>query len=46
MCELKDIIEYEVPFGFLGKIIEPFIKLDIVNMFEYRHQQTKRILED
>ena len=44
-CELKDIIEYELPFGFLGKILDPFVKLDIINMFEYRHQQTKKILE-
>jgi len=46
VCELKDIIEYEMPFGFLGKIIEPFIKRDIVSMFDYRHKQTKSILEN
>jgi ligand-binding SRPBCC domain-containing protein len=45
MCELKDIIEYEIPFGILGKIFEPFIELDITKMFEYRHIQTKKILE-
>lgn len=44
-CELQDIIEYELPFGILGKIIEPFITKDIQKMFEYRHTQTKQILE-
>lgn len=45
MCELKDIVEYQLPFGFLGKIIEPLITNDIKSMFEYRHQKTKEILE-
>jgi ligand-binding SRPBCC domain-containing protein len=46
MCELKDIIEFELPFGILGKIFELFIKYDIKNMFEYRHKKTKEILEN
>ena len=45
ICELKDIIEYELPFGLLGKLVNPFIKNDIIKMFEYRHNQTKKILE-
>jgi len=45
VSELKDIIEYELPFGILGKIVEPFIEYDITKMFEYRHTQTKKILE-
>lgn len=45
VSELKDIIEYELPFGFLGKIAAPFIRYDIKKMFEYRHQQTKKLLE-
>jgi len=45
VCELKDIIEYEMPFGFLGKIIAPFVERDIINMFDYRHKKTKSILE-
>lgn len=44
-CELKDIIEYELPFGIFGKIVEPFIEYDIRNMFEYRHTKTKELLE-
>ncbi len=46
MCELKDIIEYEMPFGIFGKIVEPLITLDIKNMFQYRHEETKRLLEN
>ena len=45
MCELKDVIKYKLPFGIVGKLIAPFIKKDIANMFIYRHQQTKKILE-
>ncbi len=45
ICELKDIIEFELPFGVLGKIVEPFIKYDIQNMFEHRHEKTKELLE-
>jgi ligand-binding SRPBCC domain-containing protein len=44
-CELKDIIEFTMPFGFLGKIIEPFLTYDIKNMFKYRHLKTKEVLE-
>jgi len=45
MCELKDVIKYKLPFGIVGKLIAPFIKKDIANMFDYRHKQTKQILE-
>lgn len=45
MCELKDIIEYELPFKPFSKIFEGFIKKDILAMFEYRHKKTKEILE-
>lgn len=44
-CELKDIIEYRLPFGFLGQLFNPLIKKDIESMFEFRHQKTKEILE-
>jgi ligand-binding SRPBCC domain-containing protein len=45
-CELQDIIEFELPFGVFGKIIESFLTFDIKKMFEYRHQKTKEILEN
>jgi ligand-binding SRPBCC domain-containing protein len=44
--ELEDIVEYELPFGILGKLVSPFVELDIKKMFEYRHNQTKLILEN
>ncbi len=44
-CELKDMIEYELPFGFLGSFIKTFIDMDIKNMFDFRHIQTKKLLE-
>lgn len=37
LCELKDSIKFKLPFGIFGKLILPFIKKDIKNMFEYRH---------
>lgn len=43
--ELQDIVEFELPFGKIGKLFLPFIKRDIQKMFEYRHQQTKKLLE-
>jgi ligand-binding SRPBCC domain-containing protein len=45
LCELKDIIDYQMPFGFIGNIFEPLIRRDIKNMFDYRHIKTKEILE-
>jgi ligand-binding SRPBCC domain-containing protein len=44
-CELCDIIEYELPFGILGRLIVPLFERDIKQMFEYRHKRTKEILE-
>lgn len=44
-CELKDEIKFEMPFGFFGKLFSQFIILDIKNMFDFRHQKTKEILE-
>lgn len=43
--ELKDIIEYEPPFGVFGKILNRFIESDIQKMFLYRHEKTKELLE-
>ena len=45
VCELKDVIEYEIGYGLLGKIIAPFLKHEITSMFDYRHKETKNILE-
>jgi len=45
VCELKDVVEYELPFGFIGNIFSSFIENQLESMFEYRHKQTKKILE-
>lgn len=45
-CELTDLIEYKLPFGFIGRLFEPLFTSDIVSMFDYRHLQTKQLLED
>lgn len=45
MSELKDVITYSLPFGFIGKIFNFLIKKDIEKMFNYRHKMTKEILE-
>lgn len=45
VCELKDVVEYELPFGFLGNIFSSFIENQLENMFDYRHIQTKKILQ-
>lgn len=42
---LRDSIEYEPPFGFLGKAIQPLMHLQLEAMFYTRQRMTKRILE-
>lgn len=44
-CELKDIIEYELPYKPFSNIFDKFIEKDILDMFEYRHKKTKEFLE-
>jgi ligand-binding SRPBCC domain-containing protein len=43
--ELKDIIEFELPFKPFSKLIEPLIEKDINDMFDHRHKITKELLE-
>ena len=45
VCELKDVVEYEIPFGFIGNLFSSFVENQLNNMFTYRHKQTKMILE-
>jgi ligand-binding SRPBCC domain-containing protein len=41
-----DRVEYEPPFGWFGKLIDPFIvRPSLMYLFHYRAQQTRRILE-
>ncbi|MFN6135426.1 MAG: SRPBCC family protein, partial [Bacteroidota bacterium] len=44
--ELTDIVEYEAPFGPLGRIVNALvIRRQIEKMFTYRQATTKKLLE-
>ncbi len=44
--ELTDVVEYRLPFGWLGKIADALlVKREIAKMFAYRQEATKRLLE-
>lgn len=45
MCELKDIVKYELPFGKLGEMFDFLMVKELNNMFDYRHKITKGLLE-
>ncbi|QOY54234.1 SRPBCC family protein [Candidatus Sulfurimonas marisnigri] len=45
-CELKDVVEYEAPFGVIGSMLDFFISYELGKMFDYRHKITKHIIED
>lgn len=42
---LRDAIEYEPPFGLLGRALQPLVHLQLESMFYTRQRMTKRILE-
>jgi ligand-binding SRPBCC domain-containing protein len=44
-CELKDVVEYSLPFGFVGSLFNLFVKNELQSMFEFRHAISKKILE-
>lgn len=46
LCELKDIVEYTLPFGFIGSLFDFFIQHELESMFSFRHTTTKKLLED
>ena len=46
VCELKDIVKYELPFGKVGELFDFFIKKELQNMFDFRHRITKGLLEE
>lgn len=45
MCELKDVVNYELPFGKVGELFDFLIKKELKSMFDYRHKITKGLLE-
>jgi len=43
---LRDQVEYEVPFGALGRLLGGgLVRSKLTKMFDYRHEVTKRIVE-
>lgn len=45
MCELKDVVEYKLPFGKIGELFDFLIVKELENMFSFRHKITKGLLE-
>jgi ligand-binding SRPBCC domain-containing protein len=41
---LEDTVEYELPFGPVGRALGPFARVGFEPMFRYRHRQTRRLL--
>ncbi|TYC18123.1 SRPBCC family protein [Bizionia gelidisalsuginis] len=42
--EMEDIIDYKVPFGFLGQLVHPFlVKPKLEEIFEYRTQKLEAL---
>lgn len=41
--EVMDHLEYSLPFGVLGLIVQPLIHKQLVRMFEYRNEKLKQI---
>ena len=44
-CEMKDIVDYTLPFGFLNFLFESLMKKELESMFEFRHKITSEILQ-
>ena len=42
---MNDTVVIELPFGYFGKFLVPFIKSDLNKMFAYRHQKTVAFFE-
>ena len=40
-----DKIEFELPFGLLGKLLEFYIELKLLKIFKHRELATKKFLE-
>ncbi len=43
--KMTDRIEFIPPFGLIGKLSMPVIKMQLEKMFEFRHSKTKELLE-
>ena len=45
-CELKDVVAYSLPFGFVGALFDFFVQHELKSMFTHRHETTKQLLEN
>lgn len=43
-CELKDIVNYELPLGSFGNLFDFLIQNELKKMFDFRHKITKKLL--
>ena len=43
---VTDTIEFELPFFFLGKLMEGYVENNLMKIFEYRKIQTVNILSN
>lgn len=46
LCELRDEVEYDIPFGFIGAAFKPLIHRELERMFRFRHEVTTSMLEE
>jgi ligand-binding SRPBCC domain-containing protein len=44
LCELKDLVHYELHFGFIGRLFNFFVSHELAKMFAYRHEVTQKML--
>lgn len=42
---LQDIVNFKLPYGFLGRLFIPLIVKDLEKMFNFRHNKTKKAME-
>lgn len=43
--EMTDLVRFTPPFGILGTLALPFIRVQLKSMFTHRHKKTKNVFE-
>ncbi|MGM0533648.1 MAG: SRPBCC family protein [Campylobacterota bacterium] len=41
---MRDVVEFELPFGIIGKMFENYVIKELDTMFAYRHRATQELL--
>ena len=44
--EIEDIVEFELPYGIIGRLLEGYAYKQIQNIFEHRKISTTKALND